>query len=231
MLDFVATHVNPGDPVTAQAWNAIVDGLSETQAVLKAVGGTARVRITNTPFDHTRGRVTAQRTGAPPAEAIRPIGADTDYVFPQLAEGSYQIRAEAPGFTPALGTIAVSATGEVTPSTLELALTPSAQVMPNVLGLKYPEAAKALEAIRPRVLDASGKDLPLTGFEAAYNSAPVLTQWPDPGELAPATGSLVVVAAVSDVEIVTVPDLRDLSLAEATKALADLGLKIKVVSA
>lgn len=230
MLDFVATHVNPGDPVTAQAWNAVVDGVAEAQAVLKAAGGTARVRITNPSFDYTKGRVTAERTGAPPAEAIRPIGASTDYIFPQLPEGSYQIRAEAPGFAPALGSVTVSVTGEVTPPTLELALTPSAQVMPNVLGLKYPAAAVQLATIHPRVLDASGKDLPLTGFAAAYNNAPVLTQWPDPGEIAPATGSLVVVAAVIEVEVVAVPDLSDLTLAQATNALADLGLQIKVIS-
>src|SRR5262245_43248376 len=124
MLDFVKTNVNPGEPVTAQAWNAIVDGLFEAQSILKAGGGTVRVHVTNTPFDAAKGRVTATRSGAPPAEAIRPIPPDTAYVFPRLAEGAYQIRADAPGFAPALGSVTVSATGDVTPPLLELTLTP-----------------------------------------------------------------------------------------------------------
>ncbi len=230
MLDFVKTNVNPGEPVTSQAWNAIVDGLFEVQSTLKAGGGTVRVRITNTPFDTAAGRVTAERAGAPPAEAIRPIGTGTEYVFPRLAEGAYQVRAAAPGFAPALGAVTVGATGDVTPALLELTLTPNAEVMPNVLGLKLPAAAAQLQTIHPRVLDAAGHDLPLTGFDPDYNDAPVLTQWPDPGEIAPATGSLVVVAAViKPPPLVTVPDLTNLTLAEATTALTGLGLTVKVI--
>ena len=230
MLDFVKTNVSPGEPVTAQAWNAIVDGLFEVQSILKAGGGTVRVQVTNTPFDAAKGRVTATRSGAPPAEAIRPIPPDTAYVFPRLAEGAYQIRAEAPGFAPALGSVTVSAAGDVTPPLLELTLTPNAQIMPNVLGLTLAAAAALLQTIHPRLLDAAGNDLPLTGFDPDYNDAPVLTQWPGPGEVAPTTGSLVVIAAVlKPPPLVTAPDLTNMTLAEATTALTSLGLTIKVI--
>ena len=39
-LTFTKTNVSPGEPVTAQAWNDIVDGLFEVQSILKAAGGT-----------------------------------------------------------------------------------------------------------------------------------------------------------------------------------------------
>jgi hypothetical protein len=231
MLDFVKTNVSPGEPVTAQAWNAIVDGLFEAQAVLKAGAGTVRVKIMNTPFDTAAGRVTAERTGVPPAEAIRPVGTGAEYVFPRLGEGAYQVRAEALGFAPALGSVTVDATGAVTPAVLELTLTANAEVMPNVLGLKLPAAAAQLQTIRPRILDAVGTDLPLTGFDPDYNDAPVIMQWPDAGEIAPATGSLVVVAAViKPPPLVSVPNLINLTLAEATTALANLGLTIKITT-
>lgn len=231
MLDFVKTNVNPGEPVTAQAWNAIVDALFEAQAVLKTGAGTVRVQITNTPFDTASGRITAERAGAPPAEAIRPIGTGTDYIFPRLGEGSYQVRAEAPGFAPATGAVTVSATGVVTPPVLQLTLVPNAEIMPNVLGLKLPAAAAQLQTIHPRILDATGNDLPLTGFSGDYNDAPVLMQWPGPGEVAPTTGSLVVVAAViKPPALVSVPDLTNMTLAEATNALSTLGLTIRVTS-
>ena len=229
MLNFKKTNVNAGEPVTAQAWNDIVNTLFEVQTILTAAAAVVRVQITNPNFDTAAGRVTASRDGAPPAEAIRPIPPSTEYTFPRLDAGAYQIRAEAPGFTAAVGTVTVGATGDVTPQPLQLALTPSATPMPNVLGQKLPAALTALQTIQPRVLDTVGKDLPLTGFDAAYNDAPVLTQWPDPGELAPTTGSLIIVATVIQPEpTVAVPDLSNMTFAQAQDALAKVGLMIKL---
>jgi hypothetical protein len=226
----VKTNVSPGEPVTAQAWNDIVDALFDTQAVLKTVGGTVTVHITNPNLDLSKARVTASRSGSPPAEAIRPIPPDNLFTFPALQAGAYEIRAEMPGFAVATGSVTVNSDGTVTPQPLEIALTANAQIMPNVLGLLYPAAAAQLQTIHPRVLDASGKDLPLTGFSSDYNNAPVLTQYPLPGQVAPTTGSLVIVATViKPTPLVPTPNLLGLTVAQAQAALASVGLSIKVI--
>ena len=232
-LDFARTHVAPGEPVTADAWNAIVDGVFESQAVLKAVGTTARVRINAPDLDPSTARVTATRAGAPPAEAIRPIAPDTFFVFPRLPEGAYVVKASAPGYTPAEGSLTVTAAGAATPDPLELALSRSRAVMPRLLGVKLPAALALIAQVPVRIVDVAGKDLPRTGFDPSYNDKPVLMQWPLPGELAPASGSeahLVVATAVA-AQTTTVPNLSNLNLAQATAALQEAGLEIRVVDA
>jgi len=229
-LTFTKTNVSPGEPVTAQAWNDIVDGLFEVQAILNATGGTVTVRLTNPGLDLSRARVTASRAGAPPAESIRPIAPGDQFTFPQLTAGAYEVRAEMPGFTVATASVTVNPDGTATPQPLEIALTANAQVMPNVLGLAYPAAALLLQAVHPRVLDASGNDLPLQGFDADYNSAPVLMQFPPPGQVAPATGSLVIVATViKETPLVATPNIVGLTVAQAQTALAKVGLTLKLV--
>jgi hypothetical protein len=232
-LDFIRTRVEPGDPVTADAWNAIVDGLFEAQAVLKAAGGTARVLLTGAGLDPATARVTAARTGAPPAEAVRPTGDDPHFVFPRLAEGAYAVRAEAPGFTPAQGALTVAANGAVTPDPLQLALVLARGRMPNVLGLPLPQAVQQLGAVKLRILDAAGASLPATGFAAEYNGKPVLMQWPLPGDLVPAAGvdaQLVVAApaAAPAVELVEVPSVLGMTEQVARATLANAGLQVVV---
>ena len=141
------------------------------------------------------------------------------------------MHAEAPGFAAQTGSINVDADGTVTPDPLQLALTANAQFMPNVLGMNYKDAAALLQVIKPRVLDAAGKDLPLLGFDSAYNTKPVLMQWPDPGAPAPATGSIVIVACIiTQQPLVTLPNLAGLTVSQAQTELAKLGLSLKIIS-
>ena len=41
---FIAKPVNPGEPVTSQGWNEIVNGLANVVAFLQATAGTSRLR-------------------------------------------------------------------------------------------------------------------------------------------------------------------------------------------
>jgi hypothetical protein len=66
-----------------------------------------------------------------------------------------------------------------------IALVFTGKRMPYVLGAKWKDAVGQLLTINPRALDASGKGVPLTGFDAAYADVPVLMQWPDPDEIVP----------------------------------------------
>lgn len=230
MLNFSKTHVNPGEPVTAQAWNDIVDGLFEAQALLKAAGGTATVQVTGAGLDPRRVRVTATSSDGTPAEALRPIPPNTEFIFPRLSAGAYQIRVEVPGFDVATGAVTVGSDGAVTPKPLAIALTANRVVMPNVFGLKLPEAVTALGSLQLRILDVSGKSLPKTGFESTYNTAPVLVQSPAPGELVPPEGAFLVVASGLVVEpLVSVPNLQGKTYSQARSMLEALGLKINVI--
>jgi len=229
-LDYIPTHAAPGDPVTAEAWNALVDGLSAAQEVLKAASGTGRVLLTGTGLDPQTARVTATRTGAPPVEAVRPVAGDTHFTLPRLPAGAYVVIASAPGFTPTQGALTIAATGAAQPDPLTLALTATQVRMPNVLGLALPQAVQQLAQVQLRILDSHGVSLPASGFASAYITLPVLMQWPDPGELAPPSGTMaqVVVAAPPQAapapQMVTVPNVMGLTAANAQAAIQAAGL-------
>jgi hypothetical protein len=228
-FNFQKNNVHAGEPVTAQGWNDMVDGLYEVQAYLKAATGTVKVEITNAGFDPTTARVVALLTGAPPSQAINPITPSTDFIFPRLPAGSYEIHAEAPGFTTAVGTVTVSPTGDVSPQPLQLTLTASKTVMPLVLGKKLSDAVTTLGSIQARIVDTQGKDLPMQGFDQTHADSPIVSQYPQPGEFVPASGTMIVVAAPVQVEpFVLVPNLIGLTFAQAKAALDPLGLNITV---
>jgi hypothetical protein len=228
-LDFQKNNVSPGEPVTADGWNAIVDGLFEVEQVLKAAGGMVRVTVSNPAFPTAAGRVVAFRAGAAPAQAIAPISPSTEWIFPRLEPATWTVRAEAPGFTALEATVTVAGNGTVTPQPVQLAPVASTAVMPNVLGKKLPAALAALGAIQLRIVDALGKDLPSTGFSADYNDQPIIMQFPDPGAFVlPASNFLVVAAVVKQETLVLVPNLSGMTFAEATVALHNVGLNIRL---
>jgi len=228
-LDFQKKNVNAGEPVTAEAWNALVDGLFEAQAVLKTAGGAVRVQISSPSFPVAVARVVAYRTGAAPAQAIAPISPSTEWTFPNLDPGTWTVRAEAPGWSTAEGPVTISNTGVATPAVVSLGPTLTGTYMPDVLGKKLPAALTDLGAIQLRIVDSLGKDLPAQGFDAAYNNQPVLVQRPAAGELVPVSGTFIVVAAViKETPLVLVPDLSGMTFETARTALEKIGLHITV---
>lgn len=231
MLDFEKVHVHPGEPVTAEAWNKLVDGVFEAQQALKVTGATARVRITNAGLDLGSVRVTATHPERPPAEAIAPVAPSLDFVFPSLLAGAYSVNIEAPGFTSQTHALTVAADAAVSPNPLEVALTQAQQFMPRVFGSKLPAAITALGAAQLTIVDVAGKSLPKTGFDTEYNDAVVLVQWPTPGLLVPSTGAFLVVSAgLVSQPLVSVPNLKNLTFAAAKAQLEAIGLKINVIS-
>ena len=228
-LDFQKNNVNPGEPVTADAWNAIVDGLFEVEQVIKAAGGMVRVAISNPSFPTDGARVVAYRQNAAPAQAIAPIPPSTEWIFPRLEPATWTVRAEAPGWTPAEATVTVDGSGTVTPQPVQLAPTMSGAYMPNVLGRLLPDAITALGTIQLRIVDALGKDLPATGFSTDYNTQPVIMQWPEAGELVKSSGNFIVVAGVVKQQpLALVPNLSNMTFAQATVALRNVGLNISL---
>jgi len=234
MSTFIARHVSPGEPLTAQAWNDIVDALDAAFALIEATQHTVSVQVTAPGADLASVRVTAVKTGSPPVQAVAPVTPDTHHVLSGLVPGAYSVRAEAPGFAPATGTVTVGDTGN---ASLELALTPTGPTMPDLFGSTLQSARAALSAksiVVARLFDFSGHDLPPLNPGPEFDTSPVLVQSPAAGTVvAPGGSAMLVVAVAPKVEAaVEVPSLAGLSLAEAQKALTGLGLvlgKVKIL--
>jgi len=230
-LTFTKTNVKPGEPVTAQAWNDIVNGLFDVQSILATGSGTVRAAVTGDQRDIDAARVVATDANGVRYEAVQQLAPGDPFVFPKLTAGAYTITVSAPSCTSGTGTVTVANDGTATPDPVPIALAFAGKRMPSVLGAKWSDAAASLAAVNPRVLDASGKGIPLTGFDTAYNDAPVLMQWPDPGEIVPAGQDPYVIVAtiIKPTVLVPTPNFVGMTVGEAQAAATAAGLLIKLV--
>ena len=230
---FIKTTVQPGEPLTAQAWNDIVDGLDGAYQFLLATQHTVRVRITNVGLDLTTARVTATRSGGAPVEGVPPIGGGNEFVLARLEPGAWTINVEAPGFQVVNKAQDIADAGE---TVVEVALQQIGPFMPDLFGLAFTAAAAALAGAGiplTRVLDFTGRDLPPSnpgGPEAT--GAPVLVQTPPPGTaIGTGGGAQLVIAVPIQVEpAIAVPPLSGLTQAEVQKALEAVGLQLGKVT-
>jgi hypothetical protein len=222
---FVAKLVNPGEPLTAQAWNDLVNAIDDTHKFLEATTHVVRVRITNTDLDPKTVRVTASRSDGPPVEAVRPIANDNHHVLAELEVGAYTIRAEAPGFTDATAIVTITSGDQ----DITLQLAPSRPIMPNLFGKSLQDALRQTAGLGiavNRVLDFLGHDIPPQNTGARAAESLVLVQQPPPGQpVDPSISAQLVIAVPPDIEqAVEVPSLIGLTESEARKTLEQLGL-------
>lgn len=229
---FVKKMVSPGEPLTAQAWNDIVNALAQVHVHLENIEATAlRVQVSATGADLQQVRVTALRADGVGFDALTPVPPSTQHVFAGLRAGTYQLRVEAQGFQVATASITVPEA-----AVQSIALTPAGGFMPLVFGLELGQALSVLSGAQiavGRVLDVTGTDVPPANPGSAYGSSLVLMQLPLAGTAVPTGQSVqLVVAAVLEAESsIETPSLTGLSLPEAQKALESLGLVLgKVVT-
>jgi hypothetical protein len=229
---FVKKTVSAGEPLTAQAWNDIVNALGQVHQHLENTEATTlRVQVAASGADLRSVRLTAIRDDGVAIDAVAPVPPSTQHVFPGLRAGSYQLRGEAPGFQ-------VATTGVNAPeaAVVNLALVAAGAFMPALFGQALQEALATLSAAQiavERVLDVTGTDIAPANPGAQYNSSLVLMQLPAPGTpVAAGQGVQLVVSAVLQAQAsIEIPSLTGLSLAEAQKALESLGLVLgKVVT-
>lgn len=224
---FIAKTVQPGEPLTAQAWNDIVQGIAALYAYLEATEGTQlQATIANTELDLQSARVTAVGVDGRVAEAVRPIPPDTRFTFIDLEPGAYTVRAEAPGYDPSTQSVTAPSV-----TAIDFSLTRNASAMPEVFGLPLEEALAELELAEiavSRILDVVGRDVAPAQPDQEYRTSPVLMQLPEPGQpVSPGQrAQLVVAAALESEPAVEVPSLSGLTLQEARKALESLGLTL-----
>ncbi len=229
---FIKKTVKPGEPLTAQAWNDLVEGLDAAHQFLRASMHMVRVRITNPGLDPEVVRVTASRADGAPLEAVRPIPPGTDHVLSRLETGAWTVTAEAPGYQAATTPVTVTDAGE---TSIEMALQLVSAFMPDLFGAPLATARAALAAVGIallRLLDFNGRELPPQSPGTENDSAPVLVQWPPAGApLPPGGGARLVIAVPVQVEpAVEVPAIAGLTQQEAQKALEAIGLVLGKVT-
>jgi hypothetical protein len=224
--------VSAGEPVTAEAWNVIVQAiLSLTNYLGSTEGSSLKLKLTNTDPAMAFARVTATRDDGVAFEAVAPVPPNTFFVFSGLRPGPYSIRAEAPGFAPATTTVTSPSADGVT-----LTLTPHGAFMPLVFGSTLQAALQQLQNLSigvSRILDVTGRDIPTANPGADFVNSFVLAQIPEAGTpLAPEQRAQLVIAAALQVQAsIEVPSFAGLTLNEAQKALEGLGLVLgKVVT-
>lgn len=227
---FIKTHVAPGEPLTAQAWNDLVDAIDQIHQFLAGARQVVRVTLTTPGLDLEEARVTAVRADGGAVEAVPPVPPGTEHILTGLEVGAWTVVARADGYESASTTVEITGEGE-SDLQVELALTRKGPEMPDLFGLTYEAASKALsEAGIPvvRVLDFTGQDIVPSSPDPDQAAAPVLVQWPDPGTtVASAGGARLVIAVPIEVERgIEVPSLAGLTQAEAQKALEALGLQL-----
>ena len=228
---FIAKPVNPGEPVTSQGWNEIVNGLANVVAFLQATAGTSvRVAISNTDARLSETRVVAIGANGDVTEAARPVGTSKEFTLRGLAPGAYTIRSESPGFAPAEASVTLPVEAPVT-----LSMEKSAPFMPDVFGQELLTALAALKTsniVVSRIVDITGREVAPANPGAEFGSTLVLAQLPSMGDpVAPGTTAQLVVSASLEVEAaVEMPSLAGLTLTESRTVLEGLGLVLGKVT-
>jgi len=227
------TPVSPGQPITAQAWNEIVQNLAQVIETLNAQAGQGlRVTVDNPSARPGTIRVSAIAEGPQGAvfEAAPPVAPDTAFTLTGLPPGNYTIRAEAPGFSPATTAAALPGAAPVT-----LTMAAAAPIMPDIFALTLEQALSTLSTagvVIQRVVDVTGRDVAPANPGAGFLATQVLMQLPEAGEPAPASSGaqLVITAPLEEQPTVVMPSLSGLSLNEVRQVLDDLGLTLGTVN-
>jgi hypothetical protein len=220
-------HVNPGEPVTAQGWNAIVDGLGNLYDAVLAIG-TAVLQVTLTAGDQpVRG---AQVVGVPlaggnPVAALPLYGDVAAYQLIGVNPGNWRLFIDAFGFNTEVRDVTVPSEDPIA-----VTLTPAGVAMPDLFGVPAQDALAQLATAGLSVdliLDITGHEVSRVTLPPEFQNSPVLLQLPDAGTmLQPASDRvrLVLAVALDQVPVVTMPSLIGLSANEVATVLNQLGL-------
>lgn len=222
--------VSPGQPVTAQGWNVVLDGLSDLFDAVLAFGADAvsvRPVIDDTTIPNAV--VVAVPDSGQPIRAVPPFGDRTSHTLVGLTAGNWTVHVTAPGFEPKGMAIVVPQADTVV---VEMARRGS--VVPDLFGVGLRSATDRLRAAGfdlDVVLDTTGREVPRTTLPPEYVDAPVLVQSPAPGDVAPPENLRVRVVVASPLRrdpVVTMPSLIGLTSSEAARVLERLGLVVGV---
>src|SRR3954452_4550232 len=157
---------NPGDPITSEAWNAVLDaiGLLVADANLQRGTFTAAVRDNGNPLREATVTVAASGEPARPTRGAVFVGGDVHaHQIEQLQPGAYTMTVEADGFATQTQPFTMPDGGESLAVTVDLAASPAVFAVPTLLGHALAQALATLTAagfIVARVIDSHGADVP-----------------------------------------------------------------------
>jgi hypothetical protein len=222
-------EASPGQPVTAQAWNALVSAILELYDAMAAIDDGTVLRVS---VKHDGGLVRDARmvasNGETSVQAVAPLGGTEQFILGGLSEGKWTLRIQASGLKAFEEEIEMPRE-----EPLEVAMEGDGSVaMPDLFGLVAKRAVEELGARElsiESIFDTAGQELTRSSLLKANAESRVLHQLPAAGTLMqPKTDRVrfVVGAEIAQQEVITVPDLQGLTLEQATKALQEAGLEI-----
>jgi hypothetical protein len=224
------TTVQPGEPVTADGWNAIVGGLSDLYDAVLAFGqGVLHVSVlfNGNPVAGAQ-VVAAPATGdLTPVTAVPLYGTVTNYTVVGVTPGVWHVFVEAPGFQAAAQDVTIPAASPVI-----FNLAAAGVVVPDLFGVTAQTALTQLSSANIAIdilLDVLGHEVSKTTLPPQYQNQPILAQLPAAGTVIDPTATrmrLVLATALEQADSVTMPSLVGLSYDEVASVLAGLGLKI-----
>lgn len=221
--------VTPGQPVTAQGWNELVDGLLDLYAAVLAFGTGALTVDVRFDGSAVAGAsvIAVPDAGGQPVRAVDPFGGRSTYTAVGLSDGNWTVHVRADGFADAAVAVTLPRA-----EPLVVDLTRRGVVVPDLFGVGLRPAVDQLRAVgldTDLVFDTTGKELPRATVPPEYVDAPVLFQDPAPSAVAPPDRlrvRLVVASALRRDPVVTMPSLIGLSPSEAARVLERLGLRV-----
>ena len=221
--------VEPGRPVTAQGWNAIIDGLGNLYDAVLAIGqGVVEVAVRSSG-ETVRG---AQVVGVPlgegnPVAALPLFGEVEAYQLVGVTAGAWRVHVAAEGFRPEVREVTLPLTAP-----LVVDLTRSGVAVPDLFGMPAQQALVALaqrDILVDLILDMAGHEVSRLTLPPEYQNSPVLVQLPGAGTIIDPTTErvrLVLAAAIERVPTVTMPSLVGLTQDEVVQVLDRLGLRL-----
>ncbi len=228
-------EASAGQPVTADAWNVIVNGLGALYDAVLAIGtGSAEVDVRAGGQPVLGAAVTAvpqsSEAGEHPVAAVPPFGTRTTYGIFGVNPGQWEIQVEAAGYQPAQQIVELPAAEPVVVN-----LTAAGVAMPDLFALTLPDALARIREAElgvEMILDTAGSLVPHRSVPASHADSEVLVQSPEPQAVVdPARQRVRLVVAVAagpapEPPAAEVPNLAGMTADEAGAALAAARLGI-----
>jgi hypothetical protein len=221
-------NVSAGQPVTAQAWNAVLSAIGALYDAVLAFGtASVDVNLTGPSGPITDATVIAVPTTGAPVIAVPPRAGGTSFALTNLRDGTWTVHVTAHGFNAAQAPLTVPRDGA-----LPITLAASTKAMPDLLGKTAANALDDLGAAAIQVdaiYDVTGDNVNKTTLPANRAGSLVLFQFPLPGEQVVASTAktrLILSAEPEAAQITTVPNLKGATLTQLQTLLAQAGLKL-----
>lgn len=226
-------EADPGDPITSEAWNNLVQSIKTLYDALNKPQGTLVVKLLDQKSSvAVTGAVVSLLGKGGLIRSAQFVGAKVQaYVAPGLPSGRYELVAEAEDYSPEERQVTIGEDGAVQTIELKMKLSVEEIAMPNLFGLTISEAQKALgnhSLQLGRIIDSHGMDIPPAAVPPELLGARVLNQVPEAGLPVPLKQPVQLhISARTEVKAsVKVPNLSGMTYTQAKAALEAVGLTI-----